>query len=222
MRFEDLPRNWFLRQNYKLFAMNVRENNIPNLWCLCLTHLNPIIIQIDDQHVSFSISDNGKELAMAAIYASTCYLKRRQLWNTLGNLLNQFSLPWNFIGNFNTILGAYEHQGNCTPSRTPMQDFQTWIDTYDLLHLPTKGALFTWKNGREGRRFTQRRLDRSICNQDWLDVCSTTSCLTLIRLTSYHYPLLLEVKTTEVLFTSSFKFLKMWISKSFQRSLLTG
>lgn len=222
MRFEDLPRNWFLRQNYKLFAMNVRENNIPNLWCLCLTHLNPIIIQIDDQHVSFSISDNGKELAMAAIYASTCYLKRRQLWNTLGNLLNQFSLPWNFIGNFNTILGAYEHQGNYTPSRTPMQDFQTWIDTYDLLHLPTKGALFTWKNGREGRRFTQRRLDRSICNQDWLDVCSTTSCLTLIRLTSYHYPLLLEVKTTEVLFTSSFKFLKMWISKSFQRSLLTG
>lgn len=31
MRFEDLPKNWFLRQNYKPFAMNVRENNIPNL-----------------------------------------------------------------------------------------------------------------------------------------------------------------------------------------------
>jgi len=91
-----------------------------------------------------------------------------------------------------------------------MVDFQNWNDAFDLLHLPTKGALFTWKNGIEGNRFTQRRLDRPICNQSWLDLCSSTSCSSLIRTKSDHYPLLLDFKTVDIPFSSNFKFLKMW------------
>jgi len=106
MKIEDLPRNMFARLNFKLFVVNDRDTSPPNLWCFCLTHVNPKIIIIDDQHVSFFLVDNGKEFAMVAVYASTCYLKRRCLWETLGNMLTQFNLPWNFFGDLNTIFAS--------------------------------------------------------------------------------------------------------------------
>lgn len=121
MKIEDLTRNMFARLNFKLFLRR-----------FCLTHLNPKIILIDDQHVSFSLIDNGKEFAMVAVYASTCYLKRRRLWETLGNMLTQFNLPWNFFGDLSTILRSCEHQGTHSPSRTHMNDFQIWTNDYDL------------------------------------------------------------------------------------------
>jgi len=43
---------------------------------------------------------------MAAIYVSTSYLRRKQLWKSLVNLQKEFDLPWIFIGDFNTILGG--------------------------------------------------------------------------------------------------------------------
>ena len=91
-----------------------------------------------------------------------------------------------------------------------MQGFQDWTDAHNLLHLPTRGAHYTWSNGRRGRRHTQRRLDRSICNQEWLDLCGTTSCSAIIKNRSDHYPLLLEFKTFEGSLSSNFKFLQMW------------
>jgi len=51
-------------------------------------------------------------------------------------------------------------------SRVAMQDFENWTNVNNLIHLPTKGATFTWANGRRGRHHTQRRLDRAICCQD--------------------------------------------------------
>ena len=79
MNIEAFPRNWFQRLNFKLFAMNNRDTLLPNLWCFCLSHLNPSILEVDDQHVSFKLNENGKEFAMATVYASTCYLRRRHL-----------------------------------------------------------------------------------------------------------------------------------------------
>ncbi|PNY16800.1 ribonuclease H, partial [Trifolium pratense] len=82
-------------------------------------------------------------------------------------LQQRFPHPWCFIGDFNTILGAHEHNGAASPSRQPIEDFQTWTDSNFLIHLDTSGAFYTWSNGREGQRFTERRLDRAICNQEW-------------------------------------------------------
>ncbi|GAU35456.1 hypothetical protein TSUD_364120 [Trifolium subterraneum] len=84
-------------------------------------------------------------------------------------------------GDFNSILGAHEHKGFCTPSRATIMDFQTWIDNNLLVHLPTTGAFFTWSNGRDGARFTERRLDRTVVNQFWLDSCTSLSCNTLVK-----------------------------------------
>jgi len=71
MFFEHLPRNWFHRLHFKLFALNQRHDRIPNLWCLCSNHLNPKIISVDNQQISFTFIENNETLAILAIYAST-------------------------------------------------------------------------------------------------------------------------------------------------------
>lgn len=91
-----------------------------------------------------------------------------------------------------------------------MVDFQGWSDLNELIHIPTRGAEFTWDNRRSGLRHTKRRLDRVICNQNMLDSCFAISCSTLVKNTSDHYPLLYDLQVSSAHFSSSFKFMKMW------------
>lgn len=56
----------------------------------------------------------------------------------------------------------------------------------------------------------KKRLDRTICNQQLLDLCATISCSTLTKTSSDHYPILLDFSLSTQTFASNFKFLKMW------------
>lgn len=212
MDFVNFPRRWLVNLNLKLFAVNSRNNLSPNLWCICKTHLNPHLLAIDSQHITFSITENNHTFALSVIYASTKYIIRRQLWKSLNLLQAQLALPWCFIGDFNSIIGAHEHRGRCSPARLPMEEFQIWSDSNNLFHIPTRGAAYTWSNGRDGNRHTKRRLDMAICNQAWMDFFTSTSVTTLIKHKSDHYPLLLDFQITNSTFASSFKFMRMWSS----------
>jgi hypothetical protein len=172
--------------------------------------MNPVILASDAQHVTFTVTEKDKTLAFSTIYASTNYQTRRTLWNNLNTLQSQHDLPWCFIGDFNVILGAHEHRGRTPHARLPMEDFKQWPDSNNLIHLPTSGAAFTWENGRGGCRHTDKRLDRVIYNQSWLDLCHSLSVSTLTKHTSDHYPLLLNLKLSNTPFVSQFKFLRMW------------
>jgi exonuclease III len=119
MNYNHFPPNWLHRLGYRIFSFNNRETLIPNLWCICSIHLNPIIIDSDDQQVSFSINLNNSNLYLSAIYASTSYLKRKDLWHKLSLLQSQFDAPWCYIGDFNVILGAHEHCGTLNPASPP-------------------------------------------------------------------------------------------------------
>jgi hypothetical protein len=210
MKFDDLLRRWLLNLNLKVFAMNSRNSLLPNLWCLCKIDINPTVLDFDDQQVTFTIPLDDKILAISAIYASTNYLHRRNLWSALNNLQTQHAFPWCFIGDYNVILGSHEHRGRTLPARMPMTEFQSWTDSFNLFHLPTKGAVFTWNNGRGGARHTEKRLDRAVCNQLWLDTCCVTDVTTLVKHKSDHFPLLLSFQTAANTIVSNFKFHKMW------------
>jgi exonuclease III len=221
MDFDLFPKRWLAIMNFKLFAVNTRVNKLPNIWCFCKTNLNPSILLSDDQHVSFTILDNDKLLAFAAVYASTNYVTRRKLWDALNTLQSQHNLPWSFLGEFNVILGAHEHRGRFSPARLPMSDFQAWTDNFQLIHLPTKGAEFTWNNGRGGSRHTEKRLDRVVCNQDWLDICQVSSVEALTKHKSDHFPLLFDFQTSIITFASNFKFMRMWSMHDDCRSIIS-
>jgi len=155
--------------------------------------------------------DEGKPIYIAAIYASTFYINRRTLWSDLSTLIHAQPGPWMFIGDFNSIMGAHEKIGGRLPLHIACIDFSSWTSLHSLIHLDTSGAKYTWINKREGGAFITQRLDRTICNESWIDYWSTTTCNTLDRTCSDHFPPLLTFyKRPPIHITPRFQFFKSW------------
>lgn len=68
------------------------------------------------------------------------------------------------------VLGSHEQRGGNLPLKIASKRFKLWTDSGQLTHLLTRGAQFTWSNGRRGVSSTEKRLDKVICNNAWLDV----------------------------------------------------
>ncbi|XP_058783255.1 uncharacterized protein LOC131657925 [Vicia villosa] len=210
MDFEKFPQRWLHRLDFKDFAFNKRDNLLPNLWCFCKSNLNPNVLEIDDQHISFTLNVSNNIMGFSVVYASTSYVIRRNLWNALKQ--TPTGVPWCYIGDFNAIISAEEHKGRCAPAKVPMADFFNWSNNLNLIHLPTTGNQFSWNNGRKGLCLTEKRLDRSICNMDLLNNCNLVVCNTLTKIRSDHFPIMLTCDFEKVHYSSQFRFLKMWTS----------
>ncbi|MCH82656.1 hypothetical protein A2U01_0003467 [Trifolium medium] len=70
----------------------------------------------DNQCVAFTLSDLDKVFGVAAVYASNCYVSRRNLWSSLSTLNSNNDIPWCFLGDFNVIMGLHEYKGNHSPT----------------------------------------------------------------------------------------------------------
>jgi len=92
-------------------------------------------------------------------------------------------------------------------ARIAISEFLEWLNSNYLLYLSTRGASFTWSNGRRGSCHTKKHLDKVVCNTSRLIV----GCL-LINSNSDHYPLLLDFQHNEIGYVSSFRYLNMWAS----------
>lgn len=121
MCFFNFLKNWLNHVDLKPFDFNNRLGLLSNLWCFCKTHMNHVVFCCDDQHVYFTIQIQNKTTGFSAIYASTSYLHRRELWNNL-----TIKIPntiWCFIGNYNVIISFDEHKGSHSPARASMNNF---------------------------------------------------------------------------------------------------
>lgn len=166
---------------------------------------------VSNQHIAFYATVNNHRIFISAVYACTTYILRRQLWLELYNLLQSNPGPWLFVGDFNAIIGAHEMRGRGLPSRLSCEEFSAWSNTCKLTHLETSGAQFTWSTRRKSSAHTEKRLDKGICNDDWLDFWTSSSCRTLARNQLDHFPLLLDFKNDSSVFHSSFRFQSMWL-----------
>ncbi|KAF1894130.1 hypothetical protein Lal_00004049, partial [Lupinus albus] len=182
----------------KGFGFNERGTMKPNLWGLCSTSLNPQVIGNSNQHIISALEVENKQ--------------RRQLWADIISLMSVHKGPWCCIGDFNVVLGAHECRGPNLPPRSHSEEFKLFTDVGSFIHLGTIGADFTWTNRRIGLAETEERLDKSICNEDWMSTWNQISCSTLPRIASDHHPLLLCFSLAIIPRFSSFKFHKVWLS----------
>lgn len=69
-------------------------------------------------------------------------------------------------GDFNTPLNFEGGRVNLSRS---MHDLRNFVDANKLINLNLKGKHFTWSNRQCGRRFIQRKLDRFMVTEDWIE-----------------------------------------------------
>ncbi|XP_019465320.1 PREDICTED: uncharacterized protein LOC109363510 [Lupinus angustifolius] len=108
-------------------------------------------------------------------------------------------------------MGSNECKGPRLPCTTPSQDFLSFSEEANLVHLVTRGAKFTWSNKRRSSTLTEKRLDKSLCNDDWLSAWNIVSYCTLPRISSDHHSLLPCSSSSMVKRITPFRFLKMWM-----------
>ena len=65
--------------------------------------------------------------------------------------------------------------------------FRKWFDDHQIFDLKFKGPRFTWARG-----LLFKRLDRALCNNEWLLIFTDNSVLHLPKVASDHRPVLVR------------------------------
>ena len=134
------------------------------------------------QFIHFKISKNKNfVLWITAVYASPNPIVKKQLWNHLDSLAISVKEPWLIGGDFNSILYASEKQGGAAGQPRGCGLFRQWFDDNQIFYLKFKGPRFTWSRG-----FLLKRLDRALCNNEWLLKFTDNSVLYLPKVASDH------------------------------------
>ena len=103
--------------------------------------------------------------------------------------INMARLPDQSSSNQNLCLPLtfYFDDGSC-------DEFKSMLDDCCLFHLPTQGSPYTWvKKSRFPHLRLERRLDRAMCDSQWLHKWPSSSCVTHVKFDSDHNPLVLII-----------------------------
>ncbi|KAI9121662.1 hypothetical protein K1719_008695 [Acacia pycnantha] len=141
------------------------------IWMLWnLDELCVDVLVKNDQFIHCKLRLEGKELLFTAIYASPSEQRRHITWDLLRTLAEGVADPWLLAGDFNEIKSPLEQKGGGRVNETRCRRFKEWIQHCNLLDIEADGPFFTWKGPKwEGLDRVYKRLDRCLCNLNWLE-----------------------------------------------------
>ncbi|CAN1160243.1 Transposon TX1 uncharacterized 149 kDa protein [Linum perenne] len=159
-------------------------------------------------HVEVEADDKGHFLLTLA-YASPILLRRRVLWQDLLCLSRHCTRPWLLAGDFNAMVDSSEKVGGARFNSAKAQEFREWIANCGLFDAGFTGPKFTWFRGN-----IRERLDRSLCNDKWLELFPTSATFHVERLKSDHRPILIRSsdEAAQVRPIRPFRFNAAWLS----------
>ncbi|CAL1408859.1 unnamed protein product [Linum trigynum] len=141
----------------------------------------------DSQFLHLLCTDQNKNsVLLTAIYAKPNDHDRQPLWANIRRLEQTIDRPWLLAGDFNSITCPSERKGGAAYNPSKTASFNACIRDCGLLDVGFTGPKFTWSNGR-----LSQRLDRALCNQEWIRQFPDTVSTNLPRLRSDHRPILI-------------------------------
>ena len=168
----------------------------------------PLLSQTIYTQLCGKIVDKNFKAFMTFMYANPLQMERKNLWRDLEILADSINLPWCALGDFDAYLCSNDKWGGGQPNWTAMNQFKECIQECNLVDLGFKGSNFTWERGR-----VKERIDRSICNMEWMSRYNSAVVVHLPFFKSDHRLILLKllndkVKTRE----TPFRFLTAWLT----------
>ena len=119
-------------------------------------------------HIDVEVSQlDGFRWRFSGIYGQPVEHERCHTWALLRRLSGISSLPWLCAGDFNEILKFSEKIGGRDKSLRAIRQFRDVLEGCNLYDLGFSGPKFTWRNGQEGQRHVQERLDRFVADEEW-------------------------------------------------------
>ncbi|XP_026410064.1 uncharacterized protein LOC113305190 [Papaver somniferum] len=172
---------WRCREKTKGFFSNVNMGSLANL-------------NREDMYeiTKFGAAENEQLVGgvlVISIHANSYTMNRRDLWKDLYGI-SLLDKSWLIIGDFNTVLNTNEKKGGRSLLTSAMSDFNDCVDSCGLIQAPKSGLVFSWCNGRVGKKIILCNLDRALFNLKWLDTFSGWHYHVATRELSDHGPLI--------------------------------
>ena len=135
-----------------------------------------------------SIINYNFECCIGVIYGHNDRVGRLNMFDELKTKMENINKPILILGDFNVTLHSGERTGTVTGIRS-MLEFSEWINDLGLIDIPLHGVRFTWC-----RNESKSRLDRALCDHEWLRKFPNMNLRGLCRSFSDHNPLLLMME----------------------------
>ncbi|RAL47692.1 hypothetical protein DM860_012317 [Cuscuta australis] len=203
------------KSNYSLklgFPNHLSSNNNKRWMFWDPNQLLFISAEDEDQvtHCLFSLPISpSSTILISSIYGSHKVVGRRLLWGNLQHKSSHSSC-WVVGGDFNVISSLKECKGQLCPNTQGMDEFNSCIESCNLLCPDPSRGLFTWSGTRSSGKLW-RRLDRILVNLTFQSTFSEFEVQHLPRACSDHKALLLSYSVSSVKGPSAFRFLNPWI-----------
>ncbi|XP_074271386.1 uncharacterized protein LOC141595321 [Silene latifolia] len=118
-------------------------------------------------HMLVQSKMDNKKFLLTMIYAFNDLKERTILWKFLKETASTCTMPWLWVGYFNTVLSPIERLGGNTTD-AEMEHFQECVSLCEMEDIKATGALFTWSNKQAPTERVYSRLDRAMGNPEWL------------------------------------------------------
>lgn len=156
--------------------------------------LNLHVINAISGYFSVSINikhDDNYSWWCSGIYGPVNRHKKSAFWQELYDLNGLCFPSWLIGGDFNVYRWSHETNSSNPPQRS-MKNFNRFIENSTLLDPTMSNGLFTWSNGNGNGRAAMSRIDRFLFTNDWQVKFNEHQSRRLPRVTSDHFPILLE------------------------------
>lgn len=165
------------------------------IWNNALITVEQVAVTNQTIHCMVQVNSTLTPFMLSTIYAKNSQLHRRELWQYLRTIADQYKGPWMVGGDFNDIVNAHEKFGGKQIHVNRSNNFLKCLNYCSLVDLGYCGSKFTWTNKRKIGDLILERIDRVIANYEWLTLFSEAHILHLPRTHSDHCPLLLSLNS---------------------------
>ncbi|KAF4392611.1 hypothetical protein F8388_003031 [Cannabis sativa] len=129
---------------------------------------------------------------LTCFYGHPDATQRKFSWELLRNIKEEVHGSWLCTGDFDEVVSLSEKVGGRIRRDVAMEDFRKVIDDCSLIDFCSSKTDLTWCNGHEVNPVMER-LDRGLCNEEWLQNFDGADILVLDWWESDHRPLVVEM-----------------------------
>lgn len=153
--------------------------------------------------------ETGERSYLAAIYGFNTVELRKDLWDFISMICNQFTDPICFCGDFNSVLLLDDRKNGNPVTNVEVQDFENCIRNNALVEVRSIGGYYTWCNNQENTGRILSKIDRCLATLSWKLRYPNVIAEVLGRGVSDHCPILVDLHADMVQKHSPFKFLNV-------------
>ncbi|KAF4383100.1 hypothetical protein F8388_009131 [Cannabis sativa] len=148
---------------------------------------------VDVTKVVFSNVLNGPAWHCLFVYGPPTKAARKEFWEERTLEVLALNHPWLLLGDLNTISGQQDKVGGREVEASDGSDLNELLDSTGGVDLGCVGNHFTWTNGRRFQDLIKERLDRALCDPEWMMTYPKAGVRALAIKDSDHAPLVVDL-----------------------------